>query len=88
MIMITGINRIFEHDGRQFHIQCEDLGDEVGAYEIRVYDAGTVLWLKRMSYADLVEKKLPQHEHEHELRIQMDKTIKTVEAAIVKGKIG
>lgn len=88
MMMITGINRIFEHDGRQFHIQCEDLGDEVGAYEIRVYDAGTVLWLKRMSYKDLVEKKLPQHEHEHELRVQMDKTIKTVEAAIVKGKIG
>jgi hypothetical protein len=87
MIMITGINRILEHDGRKFHIQCEDLGDEVGAYEIRVYDAGTVLWLKRLSYMDLVEKKLPQHEHEHELRIQMDKTMKTVEAAIVKGKI-
>lgn len=88
MIMITGINRIFDHEGRKFHIQCEDLGDEVAAYEIRVYDAGTVLWLKRMSYADLVERKLPQHEHEHELRIQMDKTIKTVEAAIAKGKIG
>ncbi len=87
MIMITGINRIFEHDGRQFHIQCEDLGDEVGAYEIRVYDSGTVLWLKRMSYADLVAKKLPQAEHEHDLRFQMDKTIKTVEAAIAKGKI-
>jgi hypothetical protein len=87
MIMITGINQIFKHEGRDFHIQCEDLGDEVGAYEIRVYDGGTVLWLKRMSYAALIEKKLPQIEHEHELRTQMSKLIKTVEAAIVKGKI-
>ncbi len=87
MIMITGINQIFEYEGRRLHIQCEDLGDKVGAYEIRVYDAGAVLWLKRMSYMDLVEKKLPQQEHEHELRQTMNKTIKTVEAAIAKGKI-
>ena len=87
MFMITGINQIFEHEGRKFHIQCEDLGDEVGAYEVRVYDSGTVLWLKRMTYTDLVEQKLSQTEHERELRTRMDKIIKTVEAAISKGKI-
>ena len=88
MIMITGINQIFEHEGRKLHIQCEDLGDEVGAYEVRVYDGGTVLWLKRMSYADLVAQKLPQVDHERQLRTQMSKVVKTVKAAVVKGKIG
>ncbi len=87
-MMITGINRIFEHDGRKFHLQSEDLGTEVGAYEVRVYDGGTVLWLKRMSYEELAAQELPQKEHEQALRLQMDKTLQTVQAAIAKGKIG
>lgn len=87
MVIITGINRIYEHQGRRFHVQCEDLGSDVAAYEIRVYDGGSVLWLKRISYSDLVEKKLAQDEHERILRQQMEKTIQTVQAAIAKGKI-
>ena len=86
-MMITGINRIFEHDGRKFHLQCEDLGTEVGAYEVRVYDGGTVLWLKRMPYGELAAQELPQKEHEQALRTQMDKTLQTVQAGIAKGKI-
>ena len=86
-MVITGINRIFEHEGRKFHIQCEDLGSDVAAYEIRVYDGGTVLWLKRISYSDLAEQGLPRDEYERALRVQMDKTIQTVQAAIAKGKI-
>ena len=87
MIIVTGINRIIEHDGRQFHIQCEDLGSETAAYEIRVYDGGTVLWLKRLEYTELAEQKLPTDEHERALRQLMEKTIQTVQAAIAKGKI-
>ncbi len=87
MVMITGINRIYEHDGRKLHLQAEDLGSEVGAFEVRVYDAGTVLWLKRISYTDLVERQLPKDEYEKTLRMKMDKTMQTVQAAIVKGMI-
>ena len=87
MTMITGINRIYEHDGRRFHLQAEDLGHEVGAFEVRVYDAGTVLWLKRISYTDLVEQQLPKEDYEKALRMKMDKTMQTVQAAIVKGMI-
>jgi hypothetical protein len=87
MVIITGINRIYEHEGRRFHVQCEDLGSDVAAYETRVYDGGSVLWLKRISYSDLVEEKLGQEEHERALRLQMEKTIQTVQAAIGKGKI-
>ena len=45
--MITGINTIFEHDGRKLHLQAEDLGDEATAFEVRVYDEGSVVWQKR-----------------------------------------
>ena len=87
-MMISGINRIFEHEGRKLHLQCEDLGDEVAAYEARVYDGGSVLWNKRISYADLVAQRLPKEEHEKALREQMEKTLHTVRAAVAKGRIG
>ena len=87
-MMITGINKVFEHEGRKLHIQAEDLGDLAAAFEIRVYNEGSVLWLKRIPYTELKEKNLPRLEHEHELRLLMEKMVHTVEAGIVKGKIG
>ena len=86
--MISSINTIFEHDGKKYHLQAEDLGEEIASYEVRVYDQGTVLWLKRLSYSELEAKKLPKQEHDHELRAAMEKTLLTVGAAIAKGKIG
>jgi len=85
---IIGINKVFEHDGKKLHIQTEDLGDGVGAYEVRVYDGGSVLFLKRIPYTELLEQQLPKREHEQALRALMEKTTQTVQAAIVKGKIG
>lgn len=86
--MIIGSNTIFEHDGKKYHLQAEDLGEEAAVYEVRVYDAGTVVWMKRMSYEELQAQDLPQAEHEKALRATMEKTLLTVEAAIAKGKIG
>ncbi len=86
--MIVGINRVYEHAGRSFHLQAEDLGLAQCCLEIRVYDGGTVLWRKKVPYTDLVEKQLPRLEQEEALRMLMDKTLHTVEAAIAKGKIG
>ena len=85
--MIGGINRVYEHDGREYHLQAEDLGVEQGCFEVRVYDGGAVLWHKRVPYADILEKKLPQLEQDEELRALMDKTMHTVQAAIAKGKL-
>jgi hypothetical protein len=87
-MMVIGINKICEHDGRKLHIQAEDLGDKVGAFEVRVYDGGSVLFLKRIPYTELMEKQLPKKEHELTLRAMMEKITVTVEAAIAKGKIG
>ena len=85
--MIIGVNRTFEHEGREYHIQCEDLGTEQACFEVRVYDKGTVLWHKRVPYAEIVAKHLPKIEFEEALRGLMEKTIHTVQAAIGKGKL-
>ena len=86
--MIIGVNKVFEHGGRQYHIQCEDLDVAQACFEIRVYDRGTVLWRKRVPYTEIVAKALPRIEMEEALRHMMEKTIITVEAAIAKGKLG
>ena len=85
--MIIGANRVFEHGGTEYHIQAEDLGSEQAAFEIRVYDKGTVLWRKRVPYAELVAKGLPRLELEEQVRSLMEKTLHTVQAAIAKGKL-
>ena len=85
--MIVGVNRVYEHDGREFHLQAEDLGVEEACFEVRVYDGGTVLWHKRVPYDDVLAQKLPKIEQEESLRALMEKTLHTVQAAIAKGKL-
>lgn len=82
--MVTGSNRVFEHSGRQFHIQVEDLGAS-DTVEVRVYDKGAVLFAKRFAYAEAIAAA---PEREDAIRTFMEKTIQTVIAAIAKGKIG
>ena len=85
--MIVGLNRVFAHEGREYHIQVEDLGVETGAFEVRVYDAGSVVWRKRLAYDELLRQALPRQEMEIQLHSMMEKTLVTVEAAIAKGKL-
>ena len=85
--MIVGVNKVYEHGGREYHIQAEDLGVEQKCFEVRVYDKGTVLWRKRVPYDEVLAKKLPKLEQEDALRALMEKTLHTVQAAIAKGKL-
>lgn len=85
--MIVGVNRVYEHEGREFHLQAEDLGLEQACFEVRVYDGGTVLWRKRVPYAEILAQKLPKLDQEESLRSLMEKTLHTVQAAIAKGKL-
>jgi hypothetical protein len=85
--VIVGVNRVYEHDGREFHLQAEDLGLEQACFEVRVYDGGSVLWRKRVPYAEVLAQKLPKLEQEESLRSLMEKTLHTVQAAIAKGKL-
>jgi hypothetical protein len=86
--VISGINRVFPHGGKDYHVQAEDLGLEQAVFEVRVYDGGTVLWKKRIPYQEVLDRKLPRLEQDEELRGLMEKTLHTVEAAIAKGKLG
>lgn len=85
--MITGVNRVFAHEGREYHIQAEDLGVEQACFEVRVYDKGTVLWRKKLPYSEILQRNLPRLEQDEALRALMDKTLHTVQAAIAKGKL-
>ena len=85
--VISGVNRVYSHAGRDYHLQAEDLGAEQACFEVRVYDGGTVLWRKRMPYGEILEKKLPKLEQDESLRALMEKTLHTVQAAIAKGKL-
>jgi hypothetical protein len=85
--MITGVNRVYSYAGREYHIQAEDLGLEQACFEVRVYDGGSVLWRKKMPYAEILQKNLPKHEQDESLRALMEKTLQTVQAAIAKGKL-
>lgn len=85
--MIIGVNRVYEHDGKQFHVQAEDLGVDQACFEIRVYERGSVLWRKQVRYDELLQKQLPKAELEEALRGLMERTVHTVQAAIAKGKL-
>lgn len=87
-ILLPGINRVYEHDGSRYLIECEDRGTAEAAFEVRVVRSGSQLWSRRVEYGDLVERELPETELEHELGARAEKTIQTVQAAIAKGRIG
>jgi hypothetical protein len=85
--MLPGINRIHQHDGKDYHLQVEDLGLPQACFEARVYDGGTVLWHKRIPYAELIAQNLPKLEQDDALRSLMEKTLIVMQAAIAKGKL-
>jgi hypothetical protein len=86
--VISAVNRVYDHGGREYHLQAEDLGEEQGFFEVRVYDRGTVLWHKKVPYADVLAQKLPRLEQDEAVRALMEKMLHTVQAAIAKGKLG
>lgn len=85
--MIMGTNRVVRHGERDLHVQAEDLGLSAGALEVRVYERGAMLWHKRVPYADVLARNLPKAEQDEALQALLEKTLLTVEAAIVKGRI-
>jgi hypothetical protein len=87
MSMIVAVNKVYEHEGKEYHVQAEDLGSEQACFEVRVYQSGAVLWRKRIMYTELLARGLPQLEQDDELRVLMEKMITTVQAAIAKGKL-
>jgi hypothetical protein len=85
--MIVGLNQIFQHEGREFHIQVEDLGEEQASFEVRVHSGGGIVWQKKMSYAETLAKRLPKADQDEAVSNAMEKAMHTVQAAIARGKL-
>lgn len=87
--MLPGINRLLEHEGAEYLIECEDLGEGSAAFEIRIIlkGKGSLLWQKQVSYRDLLGQGLDAAEVARLLREQMERTVETASAAVVKGKL-
>jgi hypothetical protein len=86
-IVIVGLNHILEHEGREYHIQVEDLGEEQASFEVRVHSGGGIVWQKKMSYAETLAKSLPKAEQDEAVSSAMEKALHTVQAAIARGKL-
>jgi hypothetical protein len=85
--MIVGLNRAVEREGRRFHVQVEDLGEAHGCFEVRLHEAGGILWRKQVDYRDILGRGLPKDEQDDAVRASMEKTLHTVIAAIARGKL-
>lgn len=85
--MIIGINTSYEFQGKSFHIQIEDLGEEKQQLEIRVYHQGSLAWQKRLPYDDAVTSQTDSQERITAIRNQLNKLVAVVKAGIDQGKI-
>ncbi|RMH16273.1 MAG: hypothetical protein D6696_18565 [Acidobacteria bacterium] len=85
--MIAGINRLVEHGEKTYTIQAEDLGREAAAFDLRLYEAGALLWSKRVDYRDLLAGGASEEEQEAALHRRMDQAIHTLAAAISRDKL-
>jgi hypothetical protein len=85
--VIVGLNRIFEHEGKEYHVQVEDLGEEQASFEVRVHSGGGIVWQKKMSTAEILAKGLPKAEQDEAVSSAMEKALHTVQAAIARGKL-
>ncbi len=87
MALIPCLNRYFQHQDLTYHIQAEDLGVAAASFEVKIYDHGTVLWLKRISYSEIIEQALEEQDQEQAVRMKIEKILHTIEAAIARGKL-
>jgi len=85
--MIAGLNLKVEHEGRQFHVQVEDLGEARACFEIRVHEGGGIVWSKQVKYQEILDRGLPRAEQDDAVRSSMEKMLHTAATAIARGKL-
>jgi hypothetical protein len=85
--MIVGMNRAVEHEGRQFLVQVEDLGEAHACFAVRLHEGGCIRWSKQVDYREILGRGLPKDEQDDAVREIMEKTLHTVVAAIARGKL-
>ena len=86
--MIVGLNLRVDHEGKQYHVQVEDLGEAKACYQVRVHEGGGIRWSKQVSYQDILGQGLPRAEQDDAIRSSMEKMLHTAATAITRGKLG
>lgn len=81
--VISGFNTDIEFDGTVYHVQTEDKGPPSREIMSLVYDRGTILASKRVSYEDLVAKNYD----ERELAERVSRQHKLICAAVKAGRL-
>ena len=82
--MISGFNTSVDFEGNEFHVQTEDLGPELGAFETTVFERGAVVAVKRSRY----ESAWVSEQGLDALAETIERQHRTVCAAILKGRLG
>ncbi|HEY8234649.1 MAG: hypothetical protein ACHQM7_09475 [Vicinamibacterales bacterium] len=85
--MVVGLNLRVEHEGRQFHVQVEDLGEARACFEVRVHEGGGIIWSKQVGYQEILDQKLPRSEQDDAVRSSMEKVLHTAATAVARGKL-
>ncbi len=70
--MIVGLNLRVDHEGKQYHVQVEDLGEPKACFEVRVHEGGGIKWSKQVSYRDILGQGLPRAEQDDAIRSSME----------------
>ena len=81
--MISGFNTDIEHNGTVYHVQTEDKGLSKRMIMSLVYNKGTILASKRVSYDDLAAANFD----EKELSERLNRQHKLICAAVRTGRI-
>jgi hypothetical protein len=85
--MVVGLNLRVEHEGRQYHVQVEDLGEARACFEVHVHEGGGIIWSKQVGYQEILDQKLPRSEQDDAVRSSMEKVLHTAATAIARGKL-
>ncbi len=85
--VIVGVNRVFAHGGKDYHIQAEDLGVEQAASRCASTTRAPCSGASGCPTPTSWRQGLRQLEQDEALRALMEKTLHTVQAAIAKGKL-
>ena len=81
--MISGFNTDIDFDGVVYHVQTEDKGLSAKLIVSLVYDGGTILASKRVSYEDLAENDFD----ETEITDRLNRQHKLICAAVKAGRL-
>lgn len=82
-MVLTGYNTDIEHAGTTYHVQTEDKGRANPIVESLVYARGEILYSRRTSYRELVEKQVESDA----IAVLMERQHHTIVEAIRRGRL-